>query len=69
MTRKEEIAKYLRNIREVRGLSIYKAAKLAGIKISQVHDIEQGKKAYTVNSLFKYCTALRVDVKLSVKKD
>lgn len=59
MTR-SKIGARITAIREAQGLTLWKAAKLAGIDQRQLEGIEDGSTAYTIDILLKVCKVLKV---------
>ena len=55
---RKKVGQYLQSIREEKQLTYYAVAKLAGLSIEQVQSIEQGDKAYTIDSFLKIIHAL-----------
>jgi len=55
---RKKVGQYLQSIREEKKLTYYAVAKLAGLSIEQVQSIEQGDKAYTIDSFLKITHAL-----------
>jgi cytoskeletal protein RodZ len=67
MTQKEIGAK-LKEIRERKELSLYKASKESSLFISTIKDIEEGEKAVTYSKVLCYAEYLGYDVTLVKKK-
>jgi len=52
--KRKEIGKQLKKQRETKGLSRYAIDKQSELTITQVKNIENGSKAYTIDSLIEY---------------
>jgi len=50
----------LRSLRESRGLSLYRLAKLAGVSQSFLSDLEAGRKWPTIYTLEKICNSMGI---------
>lgn len=57
---REVLGHFLKERRISLGLSVYKVAKESGIQIGQVHIVESGEKAYTIDTLLKLSTPLNL---------
>lgn len=53
---KTEMGKELKKLREGNGVSTYKLNKY-GFNMSTIKSIEEGRTAYTIDTLIKYCNA------------
>lgn len=58
LTARHKLGQQLKSLREDKNLSYYAAAKLADLSIAQVKSIENGDKAYTIDSLILILNAL-----------
>jgi len=56
------VAKRLSALREKKGMSVYKLAKLSGVSSTYLYEVEQGKKQPTVEILSRLCAALEVSL-------
>lgn len=55
---RKKIGKRLKRIRDNKKLTYYGVAKLSGLSIEQVQSIENGDKAYTIDSFIKIIRAI-----------
>lgn len=61
-----ELGKELKRLREKNGISTYKL-KEGGFPFAQMKDIEDSRRAYTIDTLLKYCTAVGIDIQVVSK--
>lgn len=57
---REVIGQYLKGVRKEKGISIYRIEKETGVQRQVLNSIEDGSKAYTIDSFLKYTTAIGV---------
>lgn len=57
-----DIGKQVKRLRESKGLTKTRLAKLSGVSQSYISDIEAGKKKPTVEILAKICSALGISL-------
>ncbi|KAA6348965.1 hypothetical protein EZS27_003565 [termite gut metagenome] len=62
MGNRQNIAKYLKEIRLQKKLSKGKIAREGKIRPCQVTDIESGEKNYTIDSLLGYLNGIGMDI-------
>jgi len=55
-----DLASKIINLRDNKGISTYKLAKLSGISQTYMRELEQGQKQPTVEMLSKICSALGI---------
>ncbi len=68
-TIRKRLGKFLNKERERQALTVYMAAKRSDLRDDTVNSIESGEKAYTFDSLLKYCKGLGVTVKTQGRYD
>lgn len=57
-----EVGKRLKELREMRGITVNRLANMAGLSQSFLREIELGNKKPTVETLFYFCEALGVSL-------
>jgi len=55
---RKKVGEYLKKIRTDRKLSYYNVSENSGLTIGQIQSIENGEKAYTIDSFFRITRAL-----------
>lgn len=55
-----DIPKRLKELRECRGISVYKLSKISEISSTYLHELERGEKQPTVEKVYQICTALGI---------
>lgn len=57
---REVVGNYLSSLRKSKGITKYRVSKETGLKFDAINAIENGSKAYTIDSLLKYSAGLGV---------
>lgn len=57
-----EVGKRIRELREMRGLTVNRLANMAGLSQSFLREIELGNKTPTVETLSYFCDALEISL-------
>ncbi len=57
-----EVGKRIRQLREMRGVTVNKLANMAGLSQSFLREIELGNKVPTVETLSYFCDALEISL-------
>lgn len=55
---RQKLGDFLRSERERKGISKYRVIQNSGMSMDQVNAIEKGSKAYTIDALLAYVTAI-----------
>lgn len=60
----EDIASFLRNEREKRGISKYKIKAMTGLHRDTINAIESGDDGYNVKALILYCNSIGLQISI-----
>jgi len=55
---REVIGQYLKEMRKEKGISIYRIEKETGVTRQIINSIEDGSRAYTIDSFLKYTSSI-----------
>ena len=55
---RQKLGEFLKEERQKSGISKYKVAETTGLQRSQIDSIEEGSRAYTIDTLFAYAAGI-----------